>query len=292
MPAASEPSASDQHRPHLVSTQWLAERLGAPGLVVVDASFYLPQQNRNADAEFKAGHIPGAVRFDVEVIKDTASDLPHMMPDPITFSSHMRRLGIGDGMSAVVYDGMGLFSAPRVWWMLRAFGLQDVYVLDGGLPAWVAEGRPLEDGETIRQPRHFTARLNNAVVATANDVKTALETKRTQVIDARAADRFRGEAPEPRPGLRAGHMPGSLNLPWTELVENGRLKSDAALATALDAAGLVAGQPVITSCGSGVSAAIITLAMAVIGRNPGLLYDGSWAEWGMRQDLPIAPGAA
>jgi thiosulfate/3-mercaptopyruvate sulfurtransferase len=277
-------------RPHFVKTDWLADNLGTPGLAIVDGSFYLPAHGRDAKAEYLAAHIPGAVRFDVEAICDPGSDLPHMMPDPVAFASHMRRLGIGDGMRIVVYDGLGLFSAPRVWWMLRAFGLSDVAILEGGMSAWRAEDRPLEDGETIRQPRHFTARLDHAVVASVDDVRRALATGGAQVIDVRAADRFRGEAPEPRPGLRAGHMPGSINLPWTELVSEGRMRPVPDLLAAFDKAGIDPQRPVITSCGSGVTAAILTLALDVAGRKPGALYDGSWAEWGSRNDLPIATG--
>jgi thiosulfate/3-mercaptopyruvate sulfurtransferase len=277
-------------RPHFVTTDWLADNLGAPGLAIVDGSFYLPAQGRDAQAEYLAQHIPGAVRFDVEAICDPASELPHMLPDPVAFASHMRRLGIGDGMRVIVYDGLGLFSAPRVWWMLRAFGVREVAILEGGMPAWIAEHRPMEDGEPIRQPRHFTARLDHAVVASVDDVRRALDTGAAQVIDVRAADRFRGDAPEPRPGLRAGHMPGSINLPWTELVSQGRLRPAPDLLAAFDKAGIDPQRPIITSCGSGVSAAILTLALDVAGRKPGALYDGSWAEWGGRADLPIATG--
>jgi thiosulfate/3-mercaptopyruvate sulfurtransferase len=210
----------------LVSTDWLAERLNAPDIVVVDASWYLPTMNRDPEAEFLAGHIPGAARFDIDTIKDKDSPLPHMLPAPEAFASAMRAIGIGDGQKIVVYDGAGLFSAPRVWWTFRVFGARDVSILDGGLPAWKAEGLPLEEGpQKPRKPRHFTARLDHSAVADLGDVRRALESGAAQVVDMRPAERFRGEAPEPRPGLRSGHMPGALNLPSSELIANGRLRS-------------------------------------------------------------------
>jgi thiosulfate/3-mercaptopyruvate sulfurtransferase len=277
----------------LVSTAWLAERLDAPDLVVVDGSWYLPAMNRNPEAEFLAGHIPGAVRFDIDTIKDKSSPLPHMLPSAEAFASAMRALGIGDGQKIVVYDGAGLFSAPRVWWTFRVFGARDVSILDGGLPAWKAEGRPIEEGPAKpRKPRHFTARLDHSAVADVADVRRALETGTAQIVDMRPAERFRGEAPEPRPGLRSGHMPGALNLPSSELVANGRLKSEAELRSALDKAGIDPERPIVTSCGSGVSAAILTLGLEVIGRPAKALYDGSWAEWGGREDVPVATEAA
>ena len=273
-----------------VTTEWLAQHLSAPDLVILDASWHLPTAGRDARAEYLAAHIPGAVHFDIDQISDRKSSLPHMLPDPVAFSSAMRKLGIGDGQRIVVYDSYGLFSAPRVWWMLRAFGVADVAVLQGGLPKWQAEGRPVDDGETRRSPRHFTARLDHGAVADLSEIRHALDAGSAQVVDARSAARFRGEEPEPRPGLRSGHIPGSRNLPWTDIVENGVLKSPDAIRAAFAGAGVDIAKPIMTTCGSGVSAAILTIALNSIGVRPTGLYDGSWAEWGARPDLPTAMG--
>jgi thiosulfate/3-mercaptopyruvate sulfurtransferase len=271
----------------LVTSQWLQDHLDAPDVVVVDGSYYLPTMKRNAREEYLAGHIPGAVYFDIDAISDHTSDLPHMLPSPEAFSSAMRSLGIGDGTTIVVYDGAGLFSAPRVWWTFRTFGVRDVCILDGGLPKWKAEGRPLDFGEVKRTPRHFTARFNRGALADVEDVRKALAHPEIQVVDARSAGRFAGTAPEPRPGLKSGHMPGALNLPWDLLVEDGRLVSPDRIKKAFDDAGIETSQPVVTTCGSGVSAAILWLALDAIGKEPKALYDGSWAEWASRGDLPI-----
>jgi thiosulfate/3-mercaptopyruvate sulfurtransferase len=274
----------------LVSTQWLEDHLKAPDIVVVDGSFYLATMKRNAREEYLAAHIPGAVFFDIDAISDHTNPLPHMLPSAEGFSSAMRALGIGDGETIVIYDGLGLYGAPRVWWTFRAFGAREVFILDGGLPKWKAESRPIESGEVKRMPRHFTARLDHSAVADVADVQKALASGSAQVVDARATERFRGEAPEPRAGLRSGHMPGALNVPYTTLLEEGRLRPREELAAAFAAGGVDTAKPVITSCGSGVTAAILTFALDALGKERSSVYDGSWTEWGGRDDLPVVKG--
>lgn len=270
-----------------VSPEWLAERLASPDLRVFDASWHMPAANRDPRADYLAGHIPGAVFFDIDGVADQSTGLPHMLPSPDVFAAEMGRLGFGDGMHAVVYDSVGLFSAPRLWWTLNVFGAEKVSILAGGLPAWKAEGRPLESGETRHDPRMFTPRVDPTLVADAARVDAALKSGDAQVVDARAAERFAGRAPEPRPGLRAGHMPGAYNIPFPQVVEGGRMKDKPELEAAFAAAGLDPDKPTIASCGSGMTACILSLAFAASGRAPATVYDGSWSEWGGRADLPV-----
>lgn len=273
----------------LVSTEWLATRLDAPDVRVVDGSFYLPAQKRDAKAEYAERHIPGAVFFDIDEISDTSSALPHMMPPPEKFASRVRKMGLGDGNRIVVYDGGPMPGAARVWWMFRAFGHKDVAVLDGGLPKWLAEGRPVTDDPPAPRERHFTARLDSTLIRDVEQVKRLVEGGGEQIVDARAAPRFRGEVPEPRPNLRLGHMPGALNLPYNELIDpkTGCMLPDAALRARIAAAGIDPAKKVTASCGSGVSACVVALGLYLTGGREAAIYDGSWTEWGSREDTPI-----
>ncbi|MFN3823331.1 MAG: 3-mercaptopyruvate sulfurtransferase [Pseudorhodobacter sp.] len=277
----------------LVSTGWLAAHLKDPDLRVIDASWYLPDQKRDARAEYDAAHIPGARFFDIDEISDQRSSLPHMAPPPEKFMSRMRAMGIGDGHQVVVYDGAGLFSAARVWWTFRLMGKMDVAVLDGGFPKWRAEGREIEDLPPVMRDRHITVSRQNHLVKDVTQVAHAAKLREAEIIDARAAARFRGEAPEPRPGLRAGHIPGSRNLPFGTLLNaDGTMKPPAELRAAFEAAGVDLARPAITTCGSGVTAAVLSLALERIGHRNHALYDGSWSEWGMYEDLKVETGPA
>ena len=277
----------------LVSTAWLAAHLADPDLRVIDASWHMPASGRDARAEYDAAHIPGARFFDIDAIRDTRSALPHMAPPPELFISRMRAMGIGDGHQVVVYDNSDVHSAARVWWTFRLMGKPDVAVLDGGFGKWQAEGHPVEDLPPILRDRHITVQRQAALVRDVTQVAAASKLGDPQIIDARAPERFRGEAPEPRPGLRAGHIPGAVNLPFGRLLAaDGTMKSPEALRAEFIAAGVDLTRPAITSCGSGVTAAILSLALERIGHRQHALYDGSWTEWGSFPDLNIATGDA
>ncbi|SEW31367.1 thiosulfate/3-mercaptopyruvate sulfurtransferase [Aliiroseovarius sediminilitoris] len=275
----------------LVSTDWLAKHLKDPDLRVIDASWYMPDMGRDARAEYDAAHIPGARYFDIDEIADLRSDLPHMMPPVEKFMSRVRAMGIGDGHQIVVYDGMGLFSAARVWWMFRLMGHRDIAVLDGGFPKWQAEGHPIEDLPPVVRDRHMTVVRQAHMVKDVTQVAAASKLGDHQIIDARSAERFRGDAPEPREGLRAGHIPNSRNVPFRSLLnDDGTMKSPEEMRGIFEAAGADLEKPAILSCGSGVTAAILALALERMGHDRHAVYDGSWAEWGMYNDLKVETG--
>ena len=276
--------------PFLITPEQLAETLGRPGIAVADASWYLPAQNRFARAEYEQAHIPGAVFFDQDAVVDPASHLPHTLPPEAVFAEAAGRMGISDTDTVVVYDGMGLFSAPRVWWLFRSFGAKDVRLLDGGFPAWQAAGLPVEAEVPSPAPAVFDARLDRDAVASLDEMKAWVAGGGRQIADARPADRFAGEAPEPRAGVRAGHMPGAASVPIGLVTDEGRLKQPEALRETFAAAGVDPDGPVVTSCGSGVTAAVLSLALASLGNRDVKLYDGSWTEWGSATDTPVETG--
>lgn len=275
----------------LVSTQWLQDHLSAPDVRVLDATYFMPDDERDARAEYEASHIPGARYFDIDDIADTRSALPHMVPPVEKFISRMRAMGIGDGHRVVVYDTLGIFSSPRVWWMFRLFGKQDVAVLDGGMKKWLAEGRPTEDMAPVLRDRHFTARRNAALIKDVTQVAATAKLRDAQIVDARSPERFRGEVPEARVELRSGHIPGSLNVYYNDLLNtDGTMKGLTELQQIFDAAGVDLSKSTITTCGSGVTAAILSLAMERLGHRQNAVYDGSWSEWGMYNDLKVDVG--
>lgn len=273
----------------LVSTDFLAVELGAADLRILDASWYLPQHKRDPKAEYLERHIPGAVYFDIDAISDASVPLPHTFPSPEQFSAQVGALGIGDGDRVVCYDGMGLFSAARAWWMLRAMGHTHVAVLDGGLPKWLGEGRATQSGKADPRPRRFTARPDRSLIRHLDQIRSNLTTKAEQVLDARARGRFTGAEPEPRPGVRAGHIPGARNLPYNELIDpkTGMLLAHTQLRRRFEAAGIDLAKPIVTTCGSGVTASALALGLYLAGRPDVAVYDGSWSEWGTRADTPI-----
>lgn len=278
----------------LVSTEWLAEHLDAPDVRVIDATSFLPTVKRDPRAEYEEQHIPGAVFFDINDIADTDNPLPHMLPSAEKFSSKVRKLGLGDGNRIVAYDGNGGSSAScRAWWMFRVFGHDDVAVLNGGLPKWVAEGRPVEDLPPVPRERHFTARQNNFLVRNVEQLIANIDSGAEQVVDVRSAGRFAGTEPEPRPAHKKGHIPGSINLPYPDLMDrdNGNVfRSADEIKAAIEAAGIDPARPIVTSCGSGVTACVTALALYLIGHKETAVYDGSWAEWGEHFDTPVEAG--
>lgn len=271
-----------------VSTGWLAEHLTDPNVVVVDGSWHLPTMGRSGRNEYDAAHILGTVFFDIDAVADTSNPLPHMLPSAAVFAAAVGALGIDEKQRIVVYDVAGLSTAPRVWWTFKVMGARDVVILDGGLPKWRAEGRPVDAEPVRRASRTFVTNFDPSVVADLKAVRDGVATHKFQLVDARPAARFFGEAPEPRPWVKTGRVPGSFSVPSTDLIADGRLRDPAELRAAFVAAGVDLSKPITTSCGSGVNAATLSLALDVLGVTPTRLYDGSWTEWGARDDTPIA----
>ncbi len=277
----------------LVSTEWLHAHLKDPDLRIFDGSYYLPQMGRDPRAEYDAAHVPNARFFDIDDVADHGSDLPHMVPPVEKFMSRMRAMGVGDGHQVVVYDGMGLFSAARVWWLFKLMGQNNIAVLDGGLPKWQAEGRPVEDLPPVIRDRHMTVRRQNHMVKDVTQVSAASKLGDYEIIDARSPGRFRGEEPEPRAGLRPGHIPGSKNVCFKDLLNADQtMKNPVEIRQIFEAAGVDFNKPAITTCGSGVTAAVLSLGLERIGKTDHSLYDGSWSEWGMFPTVPVATGDA
>ena len=272
----------------LVSTEWLASHRGDAALRIVDGTYFLPHLKRDAAAEFRARHLPGAVRFDIDDIKDPGNPLPHMLPDPDTFAAKVGALGIANDHAIVAYDGLGLMSAARVWWMFRVFGHDTVAVLDGGLPKWLKEARPIETGDAAPAPARFTARFRPELVRDLDAVAADLQSRREQVVDARSRGRFTGAEPEIRAGLRGGHMPGAKNLPYTDLLgADATMVPPDRIEAAFRAADIDPARPIVTSCGSGVTACVLALGLHLIGHTNTAVYDGSWTEWGGRSDTAV-----
>jgi thiosulfate/3-mercaptopyruvate sulfurtransferase len=274
-----------------VTPGWLQERLGKPGLKIVDGSWYLPAQKRDARAEYDSGHIPGAVFFDQDEVVDPDSTLPHALPSPEVFARFAGTMGIAAGDTIVVYDGPGVFTAPRVWWMFRVMGAKNVSILEGGGDGWKAAGRPVTAEPTKIAPNVFNARFDASRVASLSDMRGIVESGSAEIADARPGGRFTGADPEPRAGMRSGHMPGAYSVPALSLAKDGKLLPPETLREKFEAAGVDLSRPVVTSCGSGVTAAVLTLALETLGHKDNRLYDGSWSEWGGRADTPVETGS-